>query len=180
MLPPLRRRFDRLERQRAELLAELARRTDAALRYQPSPEAWSTLQVIEHLVIAEESILALAARRAPKPVPFMERLGTGVRLRALYLALASNRRFRVPLPTLNPSGAEIGLEELQRRWTEARWQLARALEAVTRETASGCSMPFPSLPISSTAGGRMPVRWRWTSSWKTRAGAEEHKGGGTS
>jgi uncharacterized damage-inducible protein DinB len=143
MLPPLRRRFDRLERQRAELLADIAGRTDAALHYRPTPDSWSILQVIEHLVLAEESILALAARRGPKPVPFMERLRTGVRLRALYLALASNRRFRVPLPTLNPSGAEIGLEDLERRWTEARWQLARALEVVTRETASARPVGHP-------------------------------------
>ena len=135
MLPPLRTRLDRLERQRLDLLAELGRRSDAALHYQPTPDSWSTLQVIEHLVIAEESILALAARRPPKPVPFMERVRTGVRLRALYLALASNRRFKVPLPTLNPSGAEIGLAELERRWSEARWQLARVLEAVTPESA---------------------------------------------
>lgn len=135
MLAALRTRFDRLERQRLDLLAELGRRSDAALHYQPTPESWSILQVVEHLVIAEESILALAARREPKPVPFMERMKTAVRLRALYLALASNRRFEVPLPTLKPSGADIGLAELERRWSEARWQLARALEAVTPESA---------------------------------------------
>lgn len=135
MLPPLRTRFGRLERQRLDLLADLGRRSEAALRHQPSPESWSILQVIEHLVIAEENMLALAARRAPKPVPFMERMRTGVRLRALYLALASNRRFKVPLPTLNPSGAELDLPELERRWSEARWQLARVLEAVTPDTA---------------------------------------------
>src|SRR5512141_2453236 len=127
MLAALRTRFDRLERQRLDLLAELGRRSDAALNYQPTPESWSILQVVEHLVIAEESILALAARRAPRPAPFVGRMKTAVRLRALYLARASNRRFEVPLPTLRPSGAEIGLAELERRWTEARWQLARAL-----------------------------------------------------
>ena len=135
MLPPLRRRFDRLERQRLDLVADLQRRSDAALRYQPTPESWSVLQVIEHLVIAEENMLALAARRAPKPVPFIERLRTGVRLRALYVALASSRRFKVPLPALNPSGVETDFAELERRWSEARWQLARVLEAVTPETA---------------------------------------------
>jgi hypothetical protein len=143
MLEPLRRRFDRLERQRTDLLAGLGGRTDASLHYHPAPGAWSILQVIEHLVIAEERILELAARRPPRPVPFLERLRTGVRLRLLFLALRSTRRFEVPLAALNPGGAEIGLEELERRWSEARWQLARVLETVTPETAKARPVGHP-------------------------------------
>lgn len=134
MLPRLRTRFDRLERQRVALLAGLARQNPATLAYQPAPGAWSILQVVEHLVIAEEEVMSLVEKRPPKPVALGERIRSAIVLRIVYRVLSSRRRLKVPLPTLNPSGEHIDLQELARRWVEVRGRMERALEPVTRAT----------------------------------------------
>jgi hypothetical protein len=134
MLPRLRSRFDRIERQRIALLGVLARQSPAALAYHPAPGAWSILQVVEHLVIAEEAVMSLVEQRAPVPVPLGDRIRSAIVLRIVYSRLNSRRRLKVPRPTLNPSGDHIELEELARRWVEVRGRMQRALEAVTPAT----------------------------------------------
>ena len=134
MLPRLQSRFDRLERQRTALLADLARQNPDALAWQPAPGAWSILQVVEHLVIAEEGVMSLAEKRPPKPVALGERIRSAIVLRIIYRVLNSRRRVKVPLPTLNPSGSHIDLQELARRWVEVRARMERALEQVTPAT----------------------------------------------
>ena len=134
MLAPLGAAFDRLERQRTALLADLARQNPDALAWQPAPGAWSILQVVEHLVIAEEGVMSLAETRLPKPVGLKHRIRSAIVLRVVYRALNSRRRLKVPRPTLNPSGDHIDLQELARRWVEVRGRMERALEAVTTAT----------------------------------------------
>lgn len=134
MLPRLQARFDRIERQRRDLLAGLARRDPDQLRFQPVPGAWSMNQVIEHLVIAEEGVMTLVEQRPAKPVPLKDRIRSAIVLRIIYRVLNSKRRVKIPRPTLAPSGDDIGLEELARRWVEVRGRMGRALEAVTPAT----------------------------------------------
>ena len=134
MLPRLQSRFDRLERQRSALLSRLARQSPNALAWKPAPGAWSILQVVEHLVIAEEGLMAIVDQRPPKPVALQDRIRSAIVLRIIYRVLNSRRRVKVPLPTLNPSGEHIDLQELARRWVEVRGRMERALETVTPAT----------------------------------------------
>jgi hypothetical protein len=136
MLPRLQFRFDRLERQRRALLDQLARQDPRVLGYQPAPAAWSIVQVVEHLVLAEEGLMNLVDTRPPKPVPLKARIRSAIVLRLVYRVLNSRRRVKVPRPTLNPSGNDIGLEELARRWAAVRDRMEQALEAVTPASRS--------------------------------------------
>jgi hypothetical protein len=123
-----------MERQRTALLAGLARQNPDDLAYRPAPGAWSILQVVEHLVIAEEAVMSLAESRPPKPVALGDRIRSAIVLQVIYRRLNPRHRLKVPRPTLNPSGDHIDLEELARRWVEVRGRMERALEAVTPAT----------------------------------------------
>ena len=135
MLPRLHTRFERIERQRRDLVAGLARRDPAALSFQPLPGAWSMNQVIEHLVIAEEGLMTLVEQRPAKPVALKDRIRSAIVLRIIYRVLDSKRKVKVPRPTLNPSGEDLGLQELAGRWEAVRRRMERALEAVSARTA---------------------------------------------
>jgi hypothetical protein len=62
----------------------------------PSPDAWSTAEVVAHLCQIESSILTNShriLRHPPRPVPFLKRFHL-----PLFLAEYRVRRFRSPLP----------------------------------------------------------------------------------
>ena len=55
--------FAQLENQRILLMAELSIYDDATLNKKPAPEAWSTVQVMQHLITAEVASLAYIKKK---------------------------------------------------------------------------------------------------------------------
>lgn len=131
MLPTLRDRFDRLERQRAALLESLRPLDDARLRFSPAPGSWSLMQVVEHLVLVEELTLAQMATVTPRPVPLKKRLRTSAMIGIIQLAFRAGARIRAPSGALKPPVTGVTLDELARRWGEARCRMAGRLDVVS-------------------------------------------------
>ncbi len=131
MLPALRSRFDRIERQRAALLAPLRPVGDTTLRFQPPTGGWSVLQVVEHLVLAEELTVEQMARITPRPVPLRKRVRTGVMIGVIRTAFLVRARIKAPSSALEPPVTDVTLDQLMQRWAEARCRMAERLDAVT-------------------------------------------------
>jgi hypothetical protein len=68
--------LQQLERQKREILDELAPFSSAQLSQRPDPGTWSALQVLDHLVKIEEGMLRGAKEQLPRhiAVSFRERL----------------------------------------------------------------------------------------------------------
>ncbi|MEZ4700953.1 MAG: DinB family protein [Rhodothermales bacterium] len=117
------RRLRRIERIRAELLDDLSRRPPDTLCVSPAPGVWSVLEIVEHLVLAEEEVLAGIDR--PETLEARPRT---VRNRISYLlvllVLAFRIPVRVPSRAMSPRG-ERTLAQLRADW-ERRHGLLRA------------------------------------------------------
>lgn len=126
MLPDLQSRFARYEEQRAVIEGRVCVCSDVQLRAAPGAAAWSALQIVEHLVLSDETIGRTQAATPPEAYRFLPRSLK----RALILA-ALNRNIRLPLPSpdLEPRG-EASLSELLQRWDTARRGLCASLEDV--------------------------------------------------
>ena len=134
MLKPLRKRFDLIETQRSALVTALRSHDPGALAFKPAPASWSVVEVIEHLVIAEE--LSLRALDKPPPADRGSALRSTFRInliRAVFRHLSV--RVKAPSDRLMPSGS-VPLDQLLERWNTARARLAGVLEAVDAETAT--------------------------------------------
>ena len=124
MLHEVERLYDRLEHSRARVLG-LVEATDERQRsVQPAEGKWSMLQVVEHLVLAEEGTLRVF-EKGPPPQP-------KVKLRSLLVLRAIEGlfglRIRLPIPSkaLTPTAPE-SLESLRSRWDETRAGITRFL-----------------------------------------------------
>jgi len=58
MLTEIQKTFESLEKKYAKLLQHLSSLTDDAMYFKAGPDKWSIVEVIEHLVMVEENMLA--------------------------------------------------------------------------------------------------------------------------
>lgn len=139
MRPEL-RRLERVDRTRRALLERVAALDPELRTRRPRPDAWSVLEVVEHLILAEGDVLARVARaeeaRAggdPEPAPRRT-----LRNRAAFLVVMAVLRFRIPVRTpsrrMNPVG-ERSLEELRADWDRNHEALRAFAGALDRESA---------------------------------------------
>ncbi len=109
----LARHLDALDGNRADLLARVRAASPAQRAFRPTAHSWAMLDVVEHLVLAEEGAL-LSLVQGPRP-------GARVTVRnrvvvvLIRLYLSAGFRARVPAQRLIPQGG-LSLAELERRW----------------------------------------------------------------
>lgn len=105
--------LDALDGARSDLLALVRAASPAQRAFRPGAHSWSMVDVVEHLVLAEEGAL-LSLVKGPRPgARVTMRNRVAVVLVRLYLS--AGFRARVPAPRLIPQGV-LSLEELERRW----------------------------------------------------------------
>jgi len=112
--------FERLETTRAAVLQLLEGRDHAALNRPRADGGWSALQVLHHVVAAEEATLGYIKKKmqAGSAIPragLRSRLG----LLGLRLAFASPLRFRAPASTASVP-AEVDAARLRATWQSSR------------------------------------------------------------
>jgi len=120
--------IDRIESQRAELLSYLNGFTDKQLNFHPSEDAWSMLQVLNHLVIADEGFLRSATRKKKSELQKVL-LRSTLEIQAIRLLYKTPMRFKVPIKELHPPDG-IPLETLRERWNAARENLKMYLDSL--------------------------------------------------
>src|SRR5688500_6401870 len=121
-----RKLLTRFENRRRDLLAEVDRLSPEQLTYRPAPNAWSTLDVVEHLVKVEEAIVSRSRSREPRSL--RETARGKATLLALRVVFAIRRRVKVPLQAVVPLGGAT-LHDLAERWGSAERTLVARLEA---------------------------------------------------
>jgi hypothetical protein len=129
----------RLERRREALLASLGRLDEAQLRFRPAPGAWSSRDVVEHLVIVEE-LVGSRAGMATGATGWKGRMA----LHIMRVASTMRLKVRAPIPALLPTGDEP-LPPLAARWLRARARLHAHL--VTLD-AAGLDRPLLRHPVA--------------------------------
>jgi hypothetical protein len=140
VLPPaLAERWRRLEREREAVLASLAGQDDVQLRFRPAPDAWSSRDVVEHLVLVEE-LVGSRVGKATGPTGWRGRLA----LQIMRVASTMRARVRAPLPAILPTGDDP-LPLLAARWSQARARLHAHL--VTLDT-HGLGQPLLRHPVA--------------------------------
>ena len=128
MLDEIERLCGRLEQSRTRVLG-LVEATDQRQRsVQQAEGKWSMLQVIDHLILAEEGTLRVF-EQGPPPEPKVK-VRSLLALRAIEGLFGLRLRLRVPSKSLTPREPE-SLEALRLRWTmvsDGITQYAGALE----------------------------------------------------
>lgn len=133
---PLQSPFDAIETQRRDIAARIDAFTPAQQGWKAKPGDWSALQIVEHLVLSDETVGSLDWARkkleksgiAPRAYP--------ARFATICWMLRRGIRLPLPSPEFDPRG-ETDWPELALRWENARTQLrahlaAPAFDAVAR------------------------------------------------
>jgi DinB superfamily len=140
MTPVIRRRFDILERQKRTVLSTAERFSAAHLRFQPAPDEWSVLDVLDHLIKVESASLEAVRKELPAgtPITLKDRAGA-LLITSLMLTPA---RVKVPagaamvLPEANLPEAVLPQADLSRtaaRWNDVRQQMTDLLSSLRPE-----------------------------------------------
>jgi uncharacterized damage-inducible protein DinB len=120
MISELRDKFERYDLIRRALLDDLAVLNDDQIRRKPGPKEWSILQIVQHMVLAEQGVM----QYLPEPEELIDR-SRGIRARVFYvvvlLILRLNIRVPVPSERMVPDG-NTSLSKLRQQWDEnMRW-----------------------------------------------------------
>lgn len=146
--------IDRIEEMRTRLLTDLDALPHSVLETRPASGGWSILEIVEHLVLSEESVM----KNADRPELLRPRRRS-LRSRFAYAAvlgvLASPFKVRVPSADMTPSGGR-SFAELRAAWEESHRGLRRHVVAEGEGKISGAVFVHPvSGPLTTRQAIRM-------------------------
>ncbi len=108
--------------------------TDKQLTARAGAETWSVQQIVEHLVLSDETVgYAQDAGTIPPEAALFRILPRAVRRALVLAAFKRNAVLPLPSPAIEPLG-NVPLPELLERWERARTELKGVLETVGTET----------------------------------------------
>ncbi|MEO1083835.1 MAG: DinB family protein [Acidobacteriota bacterium] len=125
--------LDAMEKKRAELLELIEQQEPEALRRPPSPEKWSILQILWHLMDAEQRSVAMVRKQLQSPKRYRTGLKNAFKSLTLRAVLAVDIPIKAP-PVVSkvPPTETLDLATLVADWdsTRADWrQVAVTLPA---------------------------------------------------
>ena len=146
-------RLDRIEVKREALLSAAEALDPDELRRRPAEDGWSALEIVEHLVLAEEGVMGDLSDPAA-----LEAERQSLKDRLLYPVVMFILRYGIPVKVpsrrMVPRG-EVSLEELTRRW-RANHRALRDFLAHERASSAECFFRHPvSGPMTTGAALRM-------------------------
>lgn len=121
-------RFSLLERQRNEILEGMASADPALLTKQPAPGAWSVAQVVLHLAIADEGMLAYMTKKIEVGGHAPVGATAPFRLALLNVALALPVKYKAP--RVVATVPECTMAEAKQRWDAIRERMHRTFETI--------------------------------------------------
>lgn len=130
MQADLQHRFDQVESQRAALLSAVVALSDAQASWTPNPSVWSVRQIVQHLVLSDETV---GHACEPGDVQAEERLlrvlPRAVRRGLVIRAFARNMALPLPSPGVEPR-EDVPLPALLARWDKARGEMKAVLDTL--------------------------------------------------
>lgn len=135
MHPSYRSKFLALESELNKLLEELSDVPDEDLEKKPAPGAWSILEIMQHMMLAEKTSVAYVKKKTSYPDSLLNaRWNDHLRKFNLYLFLHIPIKVKAPA-VVNESKFEpdFTYEDLIEDWREVRQNLMDFLESVPDE-----------------------------------------------
>lgn len=149
MIADVKIRYDALEAKRQVVFELLYALSADQTTFRSGPGRWSILLVLEHVVIAEEMVLA-EIRRAGTPGSAGTAAKSPEAFHMVLKVLEKDIPVEVPLPELEPTGG-VSLDDLIIRWEAARTGLRQALEQIPPETLTA---PIGRHPVAGPMDAR--------------------------
>jgi uncharacterized damage-inducible protein DinB len=134
----------RLDTGRKVLVAEVDALTADQLVFRPTPDGWSALDVVEHLVRVEEAIVSRIRKRERRTLAETLRAKGALALMSVYFAVG--RRFKVPTQAIVPLGG-VTLSDLAGRWDASHAALRAAVNLLDPEELARPLMRHPVLGL---------------------------------
>jgi hypothetical protein len=136
--------LNRLTQLRQTVLAEANGLSAEELVHRPGADAWSVLDVVEHLVRVEEAILSRVRKRDPRT--WREAARARLALAGVSIAFLFGRRLRVPTQAVVPLGG-VTLMDLGGRWETVEATMRRTLDGFGPEDFARPLMRHPILGL---------------------------------
>ena len=124
--PEIQPRFAAIESQRRTIEARICALSDVHLTAKAAG-AWSVMQIVEHLVLSDETV-GQASETPAAEDPMFRVLPRAVRRVLVLAAFKHNLALPLPSPGLEPLG-KVPLPVLLERWEQSRIRLRGTLEA---------------------------------------------------
>jgi len=131
MLSDIKATFDNLEIKYGKLLQQLNSLTDEALNFKAGADKWSVVEVIEHLVLAEENMQEQLSGAASAPV-LDPRDRSAKNFHIVIKVMTRDIPVDVPDESMEPHG-QSPLETLLDRWGDTRKKIRTYIDAITPE-----------------------------------------------
>jgi len=155
MLLEIRDLYNRLEDRRKSLIKTLHLLSDKQLRFQPAPDRWSILMVLQHIVLGEQGIRQTHEELRHNSV--RDRLAPGNMFDIVMDVLNNDVPVEVPDPAVEPDGT-MSIEELTTLWEKERDALYHLLDPVTEDTAASVMFSHPAAgPLDAVRTLRLAV-----------------------
>jgi hypothetical protein len=151
LLSEIQETYDGLREKHKDLLQRLDSLSNEVLSFKAGPDRWSIVEVVEHLVIAEESLIEqLGAEVHSPPLDIESR--SAEKYRTVIKVMERDIEVDVPHESLEPLGRS-SLDELLSQWEDLRKELHRLLAAIKEENKDDMVFRHPyagPLDISET------------------------------
>jgi hypothetical protein len=133
MLSDIQETFAGLEEKFGKLLQHLNTLTAEVLYFKAGPEKWSIAEVIEHLVMAEEDMLAqLTGAASAVSLDPQDRSAKNYHI--VIKVMTRDIPVDVPVESMEPHG-QFSLEELLERWDAIHRKTGAYIDAINSEDA---------------------------------------------
>lgn len=129
--------FERIEKQRIEVVSELDSLSDEQLHFNPEPESWNLLQVAFHVMTAER-LSVISIKRKVKSQKDVSKSGfkSTFRMIVLKFALKSSLKFKAPRGT-DATGKNPDYDKLKADWKTVRTDLKELIYSLDESTMRG-------------------------------------------
>lgn len=144
MIVPVEKQFKSIEEQRKNLLNEIAKLSHAQQNFKPAPEAWSILQVVNHLLYSETNIVKYMLKKI-QGIATVEKAGVQAKLRSVMLNtfLKSPLKFKAPKAAMPVQEEVYIFENLRKQWNETRAGFAKILDQLNPADAEKLLFKHP-------------------------------------
>lgn len=131
MIVLIEKRFREIEAQRNTLLDDVAKLSHACQNFKPAPEAWSILQVLNHLIYAETNTVKYMNKKM-LGITGVKKAGAMASVRSVVLNafLRSPLKFKAPKAALPVMEDVYVFDNLRKQWNDVRAQFSKILDRI--------------------------------------------------
>jgi DinB superfamily len=152
------RSMARLEKRTQSLLRELGKWSPEQLQFRPAPEAWSALQLVDHLIRVERTVLA--AMRSHLSETHAIKANDRVQSAVLLVVMALPIRVKAPGPVaaaIRPVPTQPDLGSLRGTWASDRRLLTEFLRGLSAADRKKGLLRHPAGGWTSASGALLFV-----------------------